>query len=280
MYTQRDSANLNSEIDWLDFCKQFGIQFTSVVPLQSGNMKKSYRIVSKQGEYVAQQYKYGSYLINKFDLIRTVSDALNATNGGMIYPQYIPTTSGEWFVHGYNLQKYINNKIPLVDDARAQICAKSLKSFHESCDLIKDCIDQKLLSVRQPSEIDPIYSLALEYGIGIIHGEFRLRNLLFQNNKPIAIIDLDSICLASRYIDIGYLMLDFIERDISNFDRYIEIIHSVYSENLPIQAGYAAVALTLSDYIHKCNSGYLHNNRILPIKQYNILLETIYRMCN
>lgn len=243
-------------------------------------MKRSYRIVSRRGEYVAQQYKYGEYIIDKFDLIRTASNALNATNDGMIYPQYFSTVNGEWFVHGYNLQRYILNDAPMFDDKSAQICAESLKCFHKSCDLIKERIDHNLLSVREPSKIDPISSLALQYGAGIIHGEFRLRNLLFQNNKPIAIIDLDSICLASRYIDIGYLMLDFIERDPSNFDHYINVIHSTYSENLPIKAGYAAVALLLCDYIHKCNSGYLQNNRILSIKQYNELLKIIFTRCN
>lgn len=243
-------------------------------------MKRSYRIVSKQGVYVAQQYKYGDYIIEKFDLIRTVSNALNTINDEIIYPQYISTANGEWFVNGYNLQRYINNDDPMVDDESAQICAKSLRRFHESCDLIKERIDPSLLPIRQPSEIDPIYSLALQYGIGIIHGEFRLRNLLFQDNKPIAIIDLDSICFAPRYIDVGYLMLDFIERDASNFDHYVYVIHSTYSECLPIQAGYAAVALLLSDYVHKCNSGYLQNNRILSIKQYNELLKIISTRCN
>lgn len=202
MHTQRDSASLSKEINWFDFCKQFDIPFTSAHLIQSGNMKRSYRIVSRQGEYVAQQYKYGDYIIDKFDLSRTASNALNATNDGMIYPQYISTTNGEWFVHGYNLQRYINNEGIMDDGKSAQICAKSLKCFHESCDLIKECIDQNLLPVRQPSKIDPIYSIALQYGIGIVHGEFRLRNLLFRDNRPIAIIDLDSMCLAPRYIDI------------------------------------------------------------------------------
>lgn len=280
MHTQRDSATLIREINWFDFCKQFGIPFTSAHLIQSGNMKTSYRIVSGQCKYVAQQYKYGDYIIGKFNLIRTVSNALNAACDGMLYPQFVSTKSGEWFVHGYNLQRYIDNKEPKVNDESAQKCALTLKRFHESCDLIKEQIDLNLLPIRKSFEIEPIFNLAAQYGAGIIHGEFRLRNLLFRVNKPIAIIDLDSICLAHRYIDIAYLMLDFIERDTSNFDYYIHVIHSTYSENISIQAGYAAVALLLSDYINKCNSGYLQNNRVLSIKQYSELLKKILMRCN
>lgn len=72
-------------------------------------------------------------------------------------------------------------------------------------------------------------------------------------------------------------MLDFIDRDVFNFDHYVQVIHNEYSNHLPIQAGYSAVALLLSDYIDKCSSGYLQNNRVLSIKQYKGLLTKYLR---
>ncbi len=279
MHPQRNTDSLTKELNWDDFCRKFNLSFISAHSIQSGNMKRSYLIVTEQGEFVAQQYKYGDFLTEKFDLIRTVSDALNDANDGIGYPKYVSTTNGKWFVSGYNLQRYIDNKAPIVNDKCVQICAQTLKCFHESCNLIEERIEENMLPMRNLSMAEPTYKSALQYGTGIIHGEFRLRNILFRDSSSIAIIDLDSICLAPRYIDIGYLMLDFIEMDVSNFDHYVQVIHGAYSKNLPIQAGYSAVALLLSDYIDKCSSGYILNNRVLSIKQYKELLKKLSSRC-
>ncbi len=171
------------------------------------------------------------------------------------------------------------NEDPIINYSSAKMCARTLKHFHESCDSISKIFDIRKLSVKQNHEIKPKYNLALLYGSGIVHGEFRLRNLLFHNNEVVAIIDLDSICISQRYLDVGYLMLDFIERDVKNYCYYISVIHKSYSSELPIQAGYAAVALILYDYIDKCNSGFLQNNRVLSIEQYSELLRKINLRC-
>lgn len=279
MYFERDSTGLVTEASWIDFCKEFNIQFVSAQPIQSGNMKESYRIATSKEVYLAQRYKYGDFLNDKFDVIREIANALNSISDDIAYPQYICSNKKEWFVGGFNFQKYIMNEDPIINCSSAKMCARTLKHFHESCDSISKIFDIKKLSVKQNHEIKSKYNLALLYGSGIVHGEFRLRNLLFYNNEAVAIIDLDSICISQRYLDVGYLMLDFIERDVKNYSYYISVIHKSYSSELPIQAGYAAVALILNDYIDKCNSGYLQNNRVLSIEQYSELLRKINLRC-
>lgn len=279
MHFERDSTGLVTEANWIDFCKEFDTQFVSAHPIQSGNMKESYRIVTSKGVYLAQRYKYGNFFNDKFEVIREIANILNSISDGIAYPKFICSNKKQWFVGGFNFQKYIINDDPIINYTSAKMCAQTLKRFHESCNSISEIFDIKKLPIKQNQEIKSIYNSALLYGTGIVHGEFRLRNLLFHNNSPVAIIDLDSICYAQRYIDVGYLMLDFIERDISNYNYYISAIHKAYSFEIPIQAGYAAIALILDDYIDKCNSGYLQNNRVLSIEQYSELLRKIILRC-
>lgn len=268
------------EPNWQEFGKQFCLEIYSVQQLQSGNMKYTYVLNSDNGMYVAQKYKFGDYLLKKFPFVVALTAELNNYSDCLMYPKYICTNDGAWLVEGFSLQRFIANDDVSGDIIIAKECAKALRQFHNECDSLGNFEHRDLLAIRSIKVSEKRFKKAELYRVGIIHGEFRLRNLLFEKGHPKAVIDFDSVCYGLRYIDIAYLMLDFVERDMKHLEELVKEIHRAYDDSIPIEAGFSALGLLVDDYIKKCNSGYLTNNRTLSITQYKELLQRIIMRCN
>lgn len=280
-----ESSYLNYELDWREFGKRFCFEVCSVRQIHSGNMKYTYVINTSNGIYVAQKCKYGDYLSSKIPLIANLTTELNRHSNGLMYPEFICTDDGVWSVNGFSLQRFIPNdcfpkgKFSNSIVTTAQKCAKALRKFHEACNFAGRLPYQDLPRRLNLQVIEKRFKKAELYGAGIIHGEFRIRNLLFDECSPKAVIDMDSICYGARHIDIAYLMLDFVELDVENLDELVEEICRAYDACIPREAGFAALGLLISDYIEKCERGYLTNNRTLKIADYKELLHRIIARC-
>ena len=281
MYKIENPVHVVHEPNWKEFDKQFCLGIRSVQQLQSGNMKYTYVINSDNGMYIAQKYKFGDYLLKKLPFIVAFTAELNNLSDYLMYPEYICTNSGAWLVDGFSLQRFIAN-----DDVQGDLimvakeCAKALRRFHDECESLGNFEHQDLLAIRNLRVSEKWFTKAELYRVGIIHGEFRLRNLLFEKGHPKAVIDFDSVCYGLRCIDIAYLMLDFVERDTKHLEDIVKGIHRAYDDSIPIEAGFSSLGLLVDDYIKKCSSGYLTNNRALSVAQYKELLQRIIVRCN
>lgn len=281
MYKIENLVHVVHEPNWQEFGKQFCLGIRSVQQLQSGNMKYTYAINSDNGMYIAQKYKFGDYLLKKLPFIVAFTAELNNHSDYLMYPEYICTNNGAWLVDGFSLQRFIAN-----DDVQGDLimvakeCAKALRQFHDECDSLGNFEHQDLLTIRNLKVSEEWFTKAEFYRAGIIHGEFRLRNILFEKGHSKAVIDFDSVCYGLRYVDIAYLMLDFVERDMKHLEELVKEIHRAYDDSIPIEAGFSSLGLLVDDYIKKCSNGYLTNNRALSIAQYKELLQRIIVRCN
>lgn len=257
--------------------EDFGLRPVSVRAAEGGCMKETYIVEAAEGEFVAQRYRYGDYIREKFGFIRALAQFLNEGKSGLLYPDYICTPGGDWFSRGFCMQRLIpGSGLPEYTPAAAENAAAALRTFHRQCDRFRGgAVPVRHFAARK----NAYYERAALYGCGIVHGEYRVRNILFDCNVPTGIIDFDSVCRGERFWDIAYLMLDFLENAPGEGFSAVERIHRAYRADCPAEAAYAALAVLVEDYVGKCRAGYLKHNRKLRFAEYEILLKELKGKC-
>lgn len=253
--------------------ESFGLDILSCEKINNGNMKDTYLIASKTDKYVAQRFKYGDFYCKKFNFINTHLRQLEKYKTEIEYPKFLTTSDEQYFVHEFTLQKVLPGEVSVSFTLeKAYHAALALREFHSFAFNIDE--EKTIWERRDPTDYDgQILAAAKEYGYGVIHGEFRLRNMLFAGDKPSAILDFDSLCYASRYHDIAYLTADFIEHNSNNKEAFIENIHQAYSNGeCDITSAYASLLIHYLDYIKKCETGFMKNNKPLSLSEIKELI--------
>ena len=273
MHIKRDTKGKLDEGTLYDLSESFGIDILFYKKILNGNMKDTYIINTKNKKYIAQRYKYGDFYLKKFNFINIHLKQLEDSKTKIAYPKFLTTIDGQYFVHGYTLQKFLQGESSLCYTLeKAFSAALALRTFHSFTFDIKE--KMTVWKREDPINVDKqIITTAKNYGYGVIHGEFRLRNMLFNGNNVSAILDFDSICYSNRYHDIAYLIADFIENNFSSKDLYIKTIHQAYSSGeINIASAYAALLIHYIDYVKKCETGFLKNNKPLSISEIKRLI--------
>lgn len=265
-----------------DILHEYGIDQYKAFQIKTGLINQTYDIDSERGHFILQKLHpmYGVETINDTYAVTTYVNAINQMLPEIICAQsgqpFVPAKEGAW-----RLSHFIDGNVyeAIFDDGKAYEAGRRLGEFHQitksleyhfmskvpiphqSTSIFKRFIevvsvqeedDPEIINLIEEVQAMPQFFLPTSLTRTVTHGDPKISNIIFSNNRGCVLVDLDGCNQNSVLLEIG----DALRSWCSGFEDQLDN------------------AFNLSRY-EAALKGYVESTDVLPKNELNLIPQAV-----